>query len=108
MRFLTCAVLALMASMALTACQPTFNWRDVRPDNTRLSLLMPCKPDKAQKTVPLAGQPTELTLLSCDAGGVTFAVAVADVKDVSKVAAAAPRTCQSGRTQRRGNGHRTG
>ncbi|NQW93985.1 MAG: hypothetical protein HQ446_08120 [Polaromonas sp.] len=84
MRFLTCAVLALAS---LTACNPTFNWREVRPDGTLLALLMPCKPDKAQKNVPMAGQPTELMLLSCDAGGVTFAVAAADVKDASKVAA---------------------
>ena len=84
MRFLTSAAVALAF---LTACNPTFNWRDVRPDGTQLALLMPCKPDKAQKTVPMAGQPTELMLLSCDAGGVTFAVAAADVKDASKVAA---------------------
>ena len=84
MRFSIYAVLALAT---LAACSPTFNWRDVRPDDTRLSLLMPCKPDKAQKTVPLGGQPTELMLLGCDAGGVTFAVAVADVKDATKVAA---------------------
>lgn len=87
MQFLTCVVAAMVALVALTACNPTFNWRDVRPDGTQISLLMPCKPDKAQKTVPLGGQPTELTLLSCDAGGVTFAVAVADVKDASKVTA---------------------
>ncbi len=84
MRFLIYAVFAMFAS---TACSPTFNWRDVRPDGTRLSLLMPCKPHKAQKTVSLAGQPTELMLLSCDAGGVTFAVAVADVKEVAMTAA---------------------
>ena len=87
MQFSIHALLALTASAALAACNPTFNWRDVRPEGTRLSLLMPCKPDKAQKTVPMAGQPTELMLLSCDAGGVTFAVAMADVKDASKVAA---------------------
>ena len=77
----------LVAMVCLTACNPTFNWRDVRLDGTRLALLMPCKPDSAQKTVPLAGQPTELMLLSCDAGGMTFAVATADVKDASKVSA---------------------
>jgi hypothetical protein len=74
----------LVAWVTLAACNPTFNWRDVRPDNTRLALLMPCKPDKAQKTVPMAGNPTEMMLLSCDTGGVTFAVATANVKDASK------------------------
>ena len=84
MRFL---IYALVALATLAACNPTFNWRDTRPDGTRLALLMPCKPDKAQRTVPMAHQPTELMLLSCDAGGATFAIAVADVKDASKVAA---------------------
>ena len=84
MRFLIYAVLALAG---LVACNPTFNWRDVRPDGTRVAVLMPCKPDKAQRTVPMAGQPTALNLLSCDAGGVTFAVSVADVKDAAKTAA---------------------
>ncbi len=81
------SIYATVALAGLAACNPTFNWRDVRPDGTQLALLMPCKPDKAQKTVPMAGQPTELMLLSCDAGGATFAVAVAEVKDASKVAA---------------------
>jgi len=72
--------------MALIACSPAFNWRDVRLENSRLSLLLPCKPDKAQKTVPLGGQPTVLTMTGCDAGGATFAVAVADLGDAAKVA----------------------
>lgn len=84
MRFLTCAVLALAS---LAACNPTFNWRDVRFDNARLALLMPCKPDKALRTVPMASQPTEMSLLSCDAGGTTFAVSMADVNDAAKTGA---------------------
>ena len=87
MRSMRFSIYAVLALAGLTACNPTFNWRDVRPDGTRLSLLMPCKPDKAQKTVPLAGQPTELMLLSCDAGGATFAVAVTDVKEAARVPA---------------------
>lgn len=85
MRFL---FLSTLLALALSGCNPTFNWRDVRPDGTRLSLLMPCKPDKAQKKVPLGGSPTELMMLSCDAGGMTFAVGTADVGDAAKVAAA--------------------
>ncbi len=84
MRF---SIYAVVALACLTACNPVFNWRDVRPDGTQLALLMPCKPEAAQKTVPLTGQPTEFRLLSCDAGNVTFAVATADVKDAAKVSA---------------------
>ncbi len=80
---LLCAATALLV---LVACSPSFNWREVRPENTRLSLLLPCKPDQAQKVVPLGGQPTLLSMLGCDAGGVTFAVAVADLGDGAKAA----------------------
>ena len=83
MQLITCA--ALLA-VGLAACNPTFNWRDVRPDETRLGLLLPCKPDKAEKMVPLGGRPTPLRLMGCDAGGATFAVAVADVADAARAA----------------------
>lgn len=85
MRF---SIYAVVALVCVTACNPAFNWRDVRPDGTQLALLMPCKPDAAQRTVSMAGQPTSLALLSCDAGGVTFAIAVADVKNPDKVSGA--------------------
>lgn len=80
------AALALMLSAlaVLPGCSPALNWRDVRLENTRLALLLPCKPDKAEKTVPLGGQPTVLTMMGCNAGGATFAVAVADLGDASK------------------------
>jgi len=74
------------ALLALAACSPAFNWREVRPENTRLHLLFPCKPDKAQKVVPLGGQATTLSMLGCDAGGATFAVAVADLGDAAQAA----------------------
>ena len=37
--------------------------------------------------MPLGGQPTELAMLGCDAGGATFALAVATVADASQMAA---------------------
>lgn len=57
------------------ACSPAFNWRDVRPPGSALQALMPCKPESAQRDVALAGHPVALTMLSCEAGGLTFAVA---------------------------------
>ena len=84
-----CSALFVLAAslLVLAACSPALNWRDVRPDNTALSLLLPCKPDKAQRSVPLGGQPTELAMLGCDAGDATFALAVASVLDASQMAA---------------------
>ena len=77
-------LMVFMAVLTLAACSPAFNWREVRLDDSGLSLLLPCKPDKAKKMVPLGGQPTTLSMLGCDAGGVTFAVAVADIGDAGK------------------------
>lgn len=71
----------LVAILALAGCSPALNWREVRPEGTGLALLLPCKPDKAQKVVPLGGQATQLSMLGCDADGATFAVAIADVGD---------------------------
>ena len=85
-RFLTFSAVGLAALLMLAACSPAFNWREVRPENTRLSLLLPCKPDKAKKEVPLGGPSTTLSMLGCDAGGATFAVAMADLGDASKAA----------------------
>ena len=78
---------ASLLLLLLAACSPVFNWREVRPDNTALTLLLPCKPDKAQRSVPLGGRPTELAMLGCDAGDATFAIAVATVDDAAQVEA---------------------
>ncbi|MDO8719061.1 MAG: hypothetical protein Q7K20_08800 [Polaromonas sp.] len=85
-RLLTLLPAGLATLLALAACSPALNWREVRPDNTRLSLLLPCKPDKAEKIVPLGGQPATLRMWGCDAAGVTFAVAVADLGDPARAA----------------------
>lgn len=80
--------LAAAAACLLTvACSPALNWRDVRPGDSGLGLLLPCKPDKADKVVPLGPQPTTLSMLGCDASGATFAVAVADLGDAALVPA---------------------
>ena len=81
-------LLAAAAACLLTvACSPALNWRDVRPGDSGLGLLLPCKPDKADKVVPLGPQPTTLSMLGCDASGATFAVAVADLGDAALVPA---------------------
>lgn len=75
----------LLASLA--ACSPSLNWRKVQPETASLSLLLPCKPDRAQREVPLGGRPTVLSMLGCEAEGATFALSVADIGDASQAAA---------------------
>ncbi|MEO8118947.1 MAG: hypothetical protein ABI606_06455 [Rhodoferax sp.] len=80
MRFFLLVVL-LCASPLLNGCSPTFNWRDVRPAQTRLEALFPCKPDQGERVVKLGAKDLTMTMLACDAGGIKFALAYAEVKD---------------------------
>lgn len=80
--FLTAPVLVL------AACNPALNWREVRAEPTELTVLLPCKPDRGARVVPLAGRDTSLSMLGCEAGGATFAVAFADTTDPGQAAVA--------------------
>jgi hypothetical protein len=65
---------ALAALLAVAACSPTFNWREVQADG-ELSALLPCKPDRAERALPLGGDRVPLRMAGCEAGGATFAIA---------------------------------
>lgn len=72
----------LGAWCGLTACSPTYNWRDAQAEDAPLRALMPCKPERAERDVPLLGpeRPTvKLRMMSCAVDDDTFAVAVADL-----------------------------
>ncbi|WP_439520981.1 hypothetical protein [Hydrogenophaga sp.] len=81
------AILPLVV-LALSACSPTFNWRELRPQGTPLQALMPCKPEHASRSVPLAGAATDMHLHSCDTGGLSFAIAWVELGDAARVDAA--------------------
>jgi len=79
--FWACVGLAGLAA----ACAPTLDWRQVRPENSGLELLMPCKPDSQARDVRLVSVQVRLVLYACTAGGVTWGVAFADIGDPAKV-----------------------
>ena len=68
-----------MCCLVISACQPTLNWREVQIDNTSVRVMLPCKPDKSARNVPLGGQEVAMQLLNCTAGGFTFAVSGAQL-----------------------------
>lgn len=78
------AVMAAALAVALAACTPTFNWREVRAEPAGLAALLPCRPDKAARDVPMAGHEVSLQVLGCDAGGATFALMQADTGDAAR------------------------
>jgi hypothetical protein len=58
----------------LAGCSPALNWREVRLGDAPALVLLPCQPDQAERTVPLAGESVMLHMSGCDAAGATFAV----------------------------------
>jgi len=80
----TLASMALLAAGMVAACSPTLNWREIRVESTPLTAMMPCKPDKAAREVPMAGRNVSLTALSCEAGGSTFAVLFANIGEPAR------------------------
>ena len=73
------------AVLVLAACSPALNWRQAPLGGLTFSL--PCKPDKAEREVPLAGRALPLAMQGCEAGGALFAISRAQVGDATAVPA---------------------
>lgn len=64
----------LLTSVLQAGCSTDFNWRETSLPPTPLRGLFPCKPERAQRTVVLAGASLELHMASCRTAGVTTAI----------------------------------
>ncbi|NBX55146.1 MAG: hypothetical protein EBQ82_09030 [Betaproteobacteria bacterium] len=68
---------ALVAGLSVGAsgCTPALNWREVRHDMAPARVLMPCKPDVAERQIALREQVTVLYMQACAAQGFDFSFA---------------------------------
>lgn len=79
---------SILLAASLLACSPALNWREARFDAAvPLHLLLPCKPDRAERAVDMAGHAVALHMLGCDADGATFAVSYVQLADATDAAA---------------------
>lgn len=62
----------LALCVLLGACSPALNWRNVHFAGMRAAL--PCKPDQAERPVPLAGVELRLAMVGCEADGGLYAI----------------------------------
>ncbi|QDL56339.1 hypothetical protein [Rhodoferax aquaticus] len=76
------ALLLCVAGGQLVACSPTYNWRTV--SLKQLSMNLPCKPDRAERPVQLAGQTMVMSMAGCETGGAIFAVSHVQVNAVTQ------------------------
>ncbi|MGK6308723.1 hypothetical protein [Variovorax sp. DT-64] len=83
-----CSRLAPLVLLAATlgACSPVFNWREVPIADEGLVALLPCKPDRATRNLPLGTGSASIAvdMTGCEAGGATFAVAHATAEDAAQ------------------------
>lgn len=79
---------AILVGTFMLACTPTLDWREVRPEGSGALALFPCQPKTRARITRLAGSGAAMTMVACDAGGVTFALSHAELGDPSRVTAA--------------------
>ncbi len=72
----------------LAACSPALDWREVRVEGRDAVALLPCKPAAHARQMLLGEGDVKLTLQACQAAGMTWGVASADVVDPRRVGAA--------------------
>ena len=77
---------AYLGVALLHGCSPTLNWRDIRPAQTPLLALFPCKPEQLERMVTLGAQPVLLKLLVCNAGEAKFTLAHVEAPDAANAA----------------------
>lgn len=81
------SLLLLLAMATLAACSLTFNWREVPIADGGLVALLPCKPGRASRALPLGTESVNVEMAGCEAGGATFAVAHARAADAAQAQA---------------------
>ena len=79
---------AALFAASLQGCAPALDWREVRPEGTTAALLFPCHPKSQSRHAVLAGTQVRMTLLACDAEGVSFGLLHGDLGDPVLVAPA--------------------
>ncbi len=80
--------LAPLGLIALIACTPALNWRELRPEGAGVQVQLPCKPSTFARPLQLQGVALDWNLLACSAGEQTWALAWGDLKDPALVTSA--------------------
>lgn len=82
---------APLLALLLAACSPALNWRQLDlAEADGLRLMLPCKPDRVERTLRLEGlaEPLRLAMWSCEAAGATWVLSAARLASATEVSAA--------------------
>ncbi|MFM8467914.1 MAG: hypothetical protein ACKOAO_10190 [Oxalobacteraceae bacterium] len=78
------SLLAAIWALALLACSPNLNWRELRDADARYTVLLPAKPASHSRTVTLGEMKVDLHMTAAEADEMSFAVASALIDDAAQ------------------------
>jgi hypothetical protein len=81
-------LLSAVAAVALSACSPTYNWRDYSSTVAPFRIMFPDKPAVHTRSVDLDGLKVDMTMTAAQIDGATFAVGSAEASDADQAEAA--------------------
>lgn len=70
---------AWVCVIVLSACTPTWDWREIRPTDAPLSVMLPGKPAEMTRTIDLDGVPVAMTMHGALVDGLRFTAAWFDL-----------------------------
>ncbi|MES2932637.1 MAG: hypothetical protein V4805_04020 [Pseudomonadota bacterium] len=86
-RFSRCFLLTLVG-LALVACSPKYDWREVHGTGIPFVAMFPAKPSVFSRPVNLDGLTVTMAMTAAEIDGTTFAVGTVELADASQVPAA--------------------
>jgi hypothetical protein len=83
-----CRRVVAMLALGAAACAPALDWREFVPEGSGIGVAFPCRPDRHERAVTLAGRRAPMQMLVCSAAEMTFALSFVDIADPAGVAPA--------------------
>jgi hypothetical protein len=72
--------------LSLAACTPSLNWRQASLEGSGVTMLFPCRPERAERAVRVADAELRMRMHSCSAAGAAFSLAFVDIAQAARVA----------------------
>jgi hypothetical protein len=79
---------SVLAAAALSACSPTYNWRNYSSPDAPYRVMFPAKPATYTRKVDLDGMQVNMTMAAAEVEGTMFAVGSAEAPDAAHAQAA--------------------
>ena len=80
-----CRRIVALAALGAAACSPALDWREFVPEGSGIGVSFPCRPDRHERAVTLAGARMPMQMLVCSAADMTFALSFVDVADPAAI-----------------------